>query len=152
MKVLFICMGNICRSPMAEGLFRNLISNENLPDQIVVDSAGTGAWHEGDPPDGRAIAKMAQKGIDISKQVSRPLNELDFDYFDLLFVMDNDNLRNTKARAPDHHHHKIHLFMDYSLGENTDIPDPYYDLGDGFEVVYNMLLEACMSSLGKLKS
>lgn len=151
-KILFVCMGNICRSPMAEGLFRHIVSQENLQNQFTVDSAGTGAWHEGDPPDDRAIAKMAQKGIDISTQISRPLKESDFEYFDLLFVMDHENLKNTKARAPEHCQHKIHLFTEYSLGANIAVPDPYYGSGDGFEVVYNMLLDACVSSLGKFKS
>lgn len=152
MKILFICMGNICRSPMAEGLFTHLVSQENLLDQFVIDSAGTGAWHEGDPPDGRAIAKMAQKGIDISNQISRPLNEFDFEKFDLIFVMDHDNLVNTKACAPEHCHHKIHLLMDYNLDEDTAVPDPYYDRKEGFEIVYNMLEEACTSLLVKLKA
>lgn len=152
MKILFVCMGNICRSPMAEGIFRHLVSQESLSDQFVIDSVGTGAWHEGDPPDSRAIAKMAEKGIDISDQVSRPLHEFDFENFDLIFVMDHDNLENTKARAPERDHHKIHLFMDYSLAEDTAVPDPYYDREDGFEIVYNMLDEACASLLGKLKS
>lgn len=152
MKVLFVCMGNICRSPMAEGLFTHLVSQEKLADQFVIDSAGAGAWHEGDPPDGRAIAKMAQKGVDISNQISRPLNGNDFGSFDLILVMDFDNFEKTKAQAPEHHHHKIHLLMEYSMGENIAIPDPYYDRGDGFEIVYNMLGNACVSLLEKLRT
>lgn len=145
-------MGNICRSPMAEGVFSNLVAQEKVSDQFVIDSAGTGAWHEGNPPDSRAIAKMAQKRIDISTQVSRPLNEFDFENFDFIFVMDHDNLKNTKAHAPEYSHHKIHLLMDYSLGEDTEVPDPYYNRGDGFEIVYNMLDEACGSLLARLKT
>lgn len=151
MKILFVCMGNICRSPMAEGIFSNLVLQEKVSEQFFIDSAGTGAWHEGDPPDSRAIAKMAQKGIDISSQLSRPLNEIDFKDFDFIFAMDHDNLKKTRARAPEHTLHKIHLFMDYSLGEDTDVPDPYYDHGDGFEIVYDMLGDACASLLDKLK-
>lgn len=151
MKILFVCMGNICRSPMAEGLFMHLVSQENVSSEFVIDSAGTGAWHEGDPPDGRAIAKMTEKGIDISKQISRPLHDPDFENFDLILVMDHDNLENTRDRAPEQYHHKIQLFMDYSLGEDAAVPDPYYDRADGFEIVYNMLFEACTSLVGKLK-
>lgn len=95
---------------------------------------------------------MAEKGIDISKQISRPLGEFDFENFDLILVMDHDNLATTKAYAPESYHHKVHLFMEYSLGENTAVPDPYYGRGDGFEIVYNMLCEACTSLLVKLKA
>lgn len=151
-SVLFLCMGNICRSPMAEGIFSDIASKANLADNFYLDSAGTGAWHEGDLPDPRAIKTLIGYDIDISNQRSRPINSVDFDRFDLILAMDRRNLRDLSARFSPDQLNNTHLFMQYSLQQNVDVPDPYMGSEDGFENVYRMLLEGCTSLLAKLQS
>ena len=151
-SVLFVCMGNICRSPMVEGVFKSAIEETTLAKQIYVDSAGTGSWHEGNLPDPRAVQTMQRYDIDITDQRSRPISRHDYTNFDLILAMDHDNLDLLIANAPIEQQHKIHLFMDCALGEDEPIPDPYYGKGDGFDIVYHMLVKGCDGLVAKLEA
>ncbi|MCJ2876881.1 MULTISPECIES: low molecular weight protein-tyrosine-phosphatase [Agrobacterium] len=148
--ILFVCMGNICRSPLAEGILRNLADSAALH-QLTVDSAGTGGWHRGDAPDPRSIAMARRHGIDISLQRARQVTAADFETFDLVFAMDENNLANLLRLSSERHRHKIHLFMEYAAGHRENVPDPYYGAEDGFLTVYNMLLAGCRSLLEKIE-
>ncbi|MBB2907715.1 low molecular weight protein-tyrosine-phosphatase [Agrobacterium pusense] len=148
--ILFVCMGNICRSPLAEGILRNLADSAALH-QLIVDSAGTGGWHRGDAPDPRSIAMARRHGIDISLQRARQVTAADFETFDLVFAMDENNLANLLRLSSERHRHKIHLFMEYAAGRRENVPDPYYGAEDGFLTVYNMLLAGCRSLLEKIE-
>ncbi len=148
MRILFVCLGNICRSPLAEGILRQQAAEAGVA--ITVDSAGTGGWHIGDAPDPRSIAVAARHGVDISGQRCRRVGPADFESFDLIFGMDRRNVEHLRALAPDTAQARIHLFLDYALGTATDVPDPYYDGADGFETVYRMLSAGCSSLIGRL--
>lgn len=149
-NVLFVCLGNICRSPLAEGIFMKTVEEAGCSARFAADSAGTGAWHEGDPPDRRSIAVARTHGIDISRQRARQVRPDDFEAFDLILAMDRNNLDHLARIAPETPRLGIHLFNDYALGKPSDIPDPYYDGADGFETVYSMLLTGCASLVEKL--
>mgnify|MGYP001254234028 FL=1 len=140
-SVLFVCLGNICRSPLAEGIFRDHLDKAGLADIVHIDSAGTGAWHVGGLPDSRSIATAARHGLDITGQRARKVTEADFRDFDLILAMDRSNRDTLLARAPKEARGRIHLFMEHTLGIAQDVPDPYYGEGDGFETVYRMLVE-----------
>lgn len=146
-RILFVCLGNICRSPLAEGILRHVAGDRPAD----VDSAGTGGWHVGDPPDRRSIAVARTYGIDISRQRCRKVHADDFEAFDLIFAMDASNLANLRAMAPLEAQHKLHLFLDYASGILSDVPDPYYEGPEGFETVYNMLFEGCTLLIGRLE-
>ena len=148
--ILFVCMGNICRSPLAEGILRNLADSAALH-QLTADSAGTGGWHRGDTPDPRSVAMARRHGIDISLQRARQVTAADFETFDLVFAMDENNLANLLRLSSERHRHKIHLFMEYAAGHRENVPDPYYGAEDGFLTVYNMLLAGCRSLLEKIE-
>jgi protein-tyrosine phosphatase len=147
-SILFVCMGNICRSPLAEGIFTHLVEEAGLTDRFSIDSAGTGSWHQGDQPDRRSIATARQHGIDITAQKARRVRSADFDDFDLILAMDGNNVSALRALAPDADN--IHLFGDLALGSGEDIPDPYYGGSDGFEAVYARLLAGCRKLLSTL--
>lgn len=139
MKILFVCLGNICRSPMAEAIFLHLINERSLHDQVVVDSAGTGGWHAGESADPRTIATLAAHGIACSS-VARQLTTGNFREFDRLLAMDSSNLREMRAwpgAIPD----KVSLFLPY------DVPDPYYGGSDGFNRMFDMLMQGCIDLL-----
>ncbi|MBP1858536.1 low molecular weight protein-tyrosine-phosphatase [Rhizobium herbae] len=146
-RILFVCLGNICRSPLAEGILRHV--SGDFP--VDVDSAGTGGWHVGDPPDHRSIAVARRHGIDIAGQRGRKVDRRDFEAFDLILAMDRSNLASLRALAPPAARHKPHLFLDYALGVERDVPDPYYEGPEGFETVYSMLFEGCSSLIGRLE-
>lgn len=146
-RILFVCLGNICRSPLGEGLLRHRAAERGVSHLIETASAGTGGWHQGDPPDRRSIAVARRYGIDISAQRARQLTEGDFDSFDLIFAMDRSNLRDIVRRAPHNSSADIHLFMDFVSGASRDVPDPYYGDADDFENVYAMLDEGCRNLL-----
>ncbi len=146
-RILFVCLGNICRSPLAEGILRHVSGDF----RVDVDSAGTGGWHIGDPPDRRSIAVARSHGIDITGQRGRKIERRDFEAFDLILAMDRSNLANLRALAPPAEGHKLHLFLEYTLGAARDVPDPYYEGPEGFETVYNMLFEGCSSLAGRLE-
>ncbi|MGV3461086.1 MAG: low molecular weight protein-tyrosine-phosphatase [Flavobacterium sp.] len=140
-KILMVCLGNICRSPLAEGILQS-----KLPaDKFMVDSAGTGDWHIGHGPDKRSVATAKGRGIDISCQKARQLKSSDFTEFDHIYVMDASNYKDVTKLAPDTEAKaKVKLMMDEVFpGENVDVPDPYWSEQDGFENVYDMLDKAC---------
>lgn len=138
MKILMVCLGNICRSPLAEGILKSKVSSE-----VEVDSAGTAGYHEGELPDTRSIAVAKKYGIDITNQRSRKFTVADFDYFDLIYVMDDSNYHNVLSLARnDEDALKVKMILS-ELGSTANIPDPYYGGTDGFENVYAMLDDAC---------
>jgi protein-tyrosine phosphatase len=146
-QILFICAGNICRSPLAEGIFRYIATNAGRAAEFNIGSAGTGGWHEGDAPDRRSIAVATEHGIDISRQRARRVSSEDFGRFDLILAMDHDNLRNLQKIAPGEAIKKIKLFNSYTMGTDEDIPDPYYGDREDFETVYTMFFTGCSSLL-----
>lgn len=153
MRVLLVCMGNICRSPMAHGAVRKRLIEEGLAGRVALDSAGTHGYHAGAPPDERAQAAASRRGIDISDLRARLVQENDFESFDLILAMDEDNREELLARAEQAHQHKIHLLMDYALGmSGRSVPDPYYGGPIGFERVLDMVEEAAEGLLEKLRA
>ncbi len=136
-----VCLGNICRSPLAEGILKSKIDTS----KVFVDSAGTGHWHVGDQPDKRSIAVAEKYNIDITSQRGRQFSKRDFEDFDVIYVMDNSNKANVLALAEnDSQREKVKLILDEIFpGENVDVPDPYYGGNSGFENVFKMLDEAC---------
>jgi protein-tyrosine phosphatase len=140
-KILMVCLGNICRSPLAEGLLASKLPKDNF----IVDSAGTGSWHIGRQPDDRSIAVAKKNGLDISLQKGKQFKPSDFDVFDYIYVMDNTNYEDVIAMATDESHkNKVQLILNELFpGENVDVPDPYYGMQHGFDNVYSMLNETC---------
>mgnify|MGYP002653667005 CR=1 FL=1 len=147
-SVLFVCLGNICRSPLAEGVFRATVENAGLSDRFLIDSAGTGAWHAGDPPDPRSIEVAARHGIDLSAQRARQVTDRDFTQFDFILAMDSNNLSTLKSRTRKDHP-GLRLFLN---SPPTDVPDPHYGGDDGFERVYQMIDVGSRSLLTALKA
>jgi protein-tyrosine phosphatase len=148
-KVLFVCMGNICRSPTAHGVFRALVEKEGLSNHIAIDSAGTHAYHVGNPPDKRAQATASERGIDLSDLVARRVSPEDFGIFDYLVAMDQDNYMSLTEICPHQNLDRIHMFMDFAAHMRTrEVPDPYYGGPAGFDRVFD-LVEA--ASLGLLE-
>ncbi|MFK0385936.1 low molecular weight protein-tyrosine-phosphatase [Agrobacterium sp. NPDC090273] len=150
-SVLFVCMGNICRSPLAEGILVHQAFVQGVMDRLLVDSAGTGGWHAGDPPDPRSIAIAKKHDIDISGQHARQVKQADFATFDLVLALDENNLSKLLQICPEAQKHKVHLFLGFASGRHESVPDPYYGGEDGFLNVYNMLLTGCSSLLEKLE-
>lgn len=150
MHILMVCLGNICRSPLAEGILKHKIQQRNLP--WVVDSAGTGHWHAGEFPDPRSIAVARRHGIDITDQRARQFRPDDFERFDRIFVMDAQNHRDVLRLAQtDAHRTKVQLVLDLTHpGQNRGVPDPYYD-DNGFEEVFQMLDAALEGLVGEVK-
>lgn len=149
-SVLFVCLGNICRSPLAEGVFRAVVDVRGETGNYVIDSAGTGGWHAGSAPDPRSTAIAATHGIDISGQVCRQVTAEDFRNFDVIFAMDRSNLDDLLARAPSSAHNRIHLFLDYAHGTGAEVPDPYYGGPEGFSDSYRMIRAASESTAERL--
>ncbi|WP_306565075.1 low molecular weight protein-tyrosine-phosphatase [Flavobacterium lindanitolerans] len=149
-KILMICLGNICRSPLAEGILQSKLPR----DRFVVDSAGTGDWHIGRQPDSRSIAVAKSNGLDISRQRGRLFTATDFETNDYIFVMDNSNYKDVIRLAPNAEaKSKVSLILNELFpGENVDVPDPYFGLEDGFSNVYGMLDEVCEIIAEKLKA
>ncbi len=150
MKILLVCLGNICRSPMAEGILRHKIEESGL--EVELDSAGTNDYHIGEAPDKRAIDNMKKNGHDIGMLRGRQFKVQDFDEFDKIFVMDESNYENVMALARnDDDKKKVDLFMNLSHpGENIDVPDPYFGGETGFQNVYEMLSQASDVLISKL--
>lgn len=157
MRLLFVCLGNICRSPTAEGVMRSLIAQAGLQDEIELDSAGTGGWHVGSPPDERATAAAARRAI-ILDGSARRVRDSDFDDFDLLLAMDSSNLSELRALAGEDQSRqaKIRLLREFdpnSAGlDDLDVPDPYYGRGDGFELVLDQVNAACAGLLEQIRA
>jgi protein-tyrosine phosphatase len=151
-KVLFICMGNICRSPTAHGVFRKMVADKNLSDQIVIDSAGTHAYHIGNPPDPRSMRAALSRGIDLSDLTARQLDDYDFEEFDYLLVADDDNYHLTREACPIEFRHKIKYMLEFATrGGVKEVPDPYFGQGDGFARVLDLLQDACEGLLLELE-
>jgi protein-tyrosine phosphatase len=147
-KVLFICLGNICRSPTAEGVLTDLVKKEGLSNQIYIDSAGTHAYHAGESPDSRARNAARKRGIHLDGQRARQVKNDDFSQFNYLLAMDKDNYWHLQKWCPQEQIHKLHLFLDFAphLGVR-EVPDPYYGVGDkGFERMLD-LIEAASAGL-----
>ena len=142
-KVLFVCMGNICRSPTAEGVFRRMVDEAGLNHAIHIDSAGTHAYHVGAPPDARAERAAKGRGYDLSKLIGRQVSAQDFEAFDYILAMDADNLANLRQRCPPEHLHKVTLFLVHSQAyAGQEVPDPYYGGERGFDHVLDMVEDA----------
>jgi len=150
-SVLFICMGNICRSPVAQGVFENLARREGLADQITVDSAGThGFYHAGEPPDPRAQESVLSRGIDISGQRARLLDPEDCRRFDYILTMDEENYRAVSALCRGSA--VVRPFLDFATDSpEREVPDPYYDGPEGFERVLDLIEEACEGLLDNIR-
>ncbi len=150
-KVLFVCMGNICRSPTAEGVFRQLVSDKNTADRFEIDSAGTIAYHQGEPSDSRASQAAKNRGIDLSYIRARKVIPSDYEHFDYVLAMDNENYRNLMAECPTEHHHKVQYFLDYAIQfDEQNVPDPYYGGANGFEHVLDLIEDASLGLHNKL--
>jgi len=149
-KILMVCLGNICRSPLAEGILKSKLPT----DKFIVDSAGTGSWHVGRSPDPRSIAVAKTKNIDISYQKGRQFQTTDFADFDYIYVMDKSNYDDVVALTKnDQEKEKVQIILNELFpNENVDVPDPYYGMANGFEMVYNMLDDACTIIAEKLIS
>lgn len=153
MRILFVCMGNICRSPSAEGVFRSLVAARAPQLAVEIDSAGTHDYHVGEPPDERSIAAARRRGIDLSALRARTVQVGDFDYYDLILAMDEQNLRELRRRAPAQRHDRIRLMMEFVPAATTHaVPDPYYGGPQGFEQVLDLLEEAAEGLLSDVLS
>nr|WP_225876240.1 low molecular weight protein-tyrosine-phosphatase [Lysobacter terrestris] len=152
-RLLIVCLGNICRSPMAEGVLRARIEASPLAGQVVVDSVGTGAWHVGQPPDPRAIATAARHGVDISGQRARQLSRDDFMRHDWLLCADRNNLRDVRARAPVDAHPRCALLLEWAgMAGEAEVPDPYTGGTGEFEAVWSMLDRAAHGVVARLQA
>ena len=151
-SVLFVCMGNICRSPTAEGVFRHIVTAAGLADRIQIDSAGTIAYHAGHPPDARAQEAARRRGIDLSSQRARKVTPDDFEKFDLVLAMDRDNHYELELICPPGYEDRLHLFLSFARNSReTEVPDPYYGGSRGFEVVLDLIEDASEGLLQHLK-
>ena len=139
-KVLFVCLGNICRSPTAEGVFRQVVQHAALAEVIEIDSAGTHAYHVGDPPDRRAQAAAARRGVDLSSQRGRQATRQDIETFDYILAMDRENLQNLQAICPAGLESKVRLFLEFAEDRvEKEVPDPYFGGESGFDRVLDMI-------------
>ncbi len=152
MKVLFVCLGNICRSPTAEGVFRQYVEQAGLSDKITIDSAGTSDWHIGKTPDPRTQAAAAKRGYDLSKLRGRQAQAEDFAKFDLILAMDKSNLSNLQAIQPADGKVELALYLPRFGISPDEVPDPYYGGEDGFELVLDMLEQASQVMLDEIKA
>ena len=144
-------MGNICRSPTAEGVFRHKVKQENMEDRISIDSAGTHAYHVGNPPDARAQDAASKRNIDLSDQRARRVTPDDFEAFDYVIAMDESNRRDLLSICPAGYEDRIKLFLTFSDSDMSEVPDPYYGQGRGFEIVLNLVEDASEGLLVHIK-
>jgi len=152
-KVLFICMGNICRSPSAEGVFNKLIADEHLHEKFSIDSAGTHAYHIDEAPDLRSQKAAKNREVDLSQLRARKVIMGDFEDFDYLLAMDGENLSIMQQSCPEQYQHKLKLFLEYAPHLKTrEVPDPYYGGTYGFENVLDLIEEASTGFLSQLKT
>jgi protein-tyrosine phosphatase len=150
--VIFVCTGNICRSPTAHGVFRQRVRDAGLDAQVRVDSAGTQGYHVGDPPDARSQAHARTRGYELADLRARQLAAVDFAQADLLLVMDEDNLRVAQARCPAEHRARLHRFTEFCrVHRSRDVPDPYYGGADGFERVLDLVEDGCDGLLAHVR-
>jgi low molecular weight protein-tyrosine phosphatase len=152
-RLLFVCLGNICRSPMAEGVFRRVAEDEGVLQLFHIDSAGLGDWHAGQAPDTRAQSAARNRGIDISAQSARQIAPADFARFDLLLAMDGSNYQELIELAPSDSRHKIRRFLDFAPHAGTqDVPDPFFGGGEGFDHALDLIEQAARGLLAELLS
>ena len=151
-SVLFVCLGNICRSPLAEGVFQHLVDEAGLADRFEIDSAGTGAWHVGERPDARAAMVATQHGVQLACE-ARQVKDEDFHRFDYIVAMDRENLRKLeRMAAAAGSDAEVRLLRSYDPeSEGDEVPDPYYGGASGFETVYEMVHRSCEALLDRLK-
>jgi len=150
--VLFVCLGNICRSPTAHGVFEKRVSEQGLNSQIRIDSAGTGDWHLGKQPDPRTLLAGQQRGYDFSHLRARQVRAEDFDLFDYILAMDGKNLANLQQLQPRHFGGTLSLFLPFGQGPLNEVPDPYAGGADGFEQVLDMVEQAAEGLLAHLRA
>ncbi len=151
-NVLFVCMGNICRSPMAEGAFVAAVSAANLQNHFHIDSAGTTGYHTGNPPDARMQATAKTRGLDLSRQRSRKVRPRDFTDFDYIIAMDRDNYSDLMRQCPQHLQNRIHMFLPFAPELNVaEMPDPYYGGSDGFIYVCDAAIQAADALLSTIR-
>lgn len=151
LRILMVCTGNICRSPTAEAVLRHRLLRHGLADRVELDSAGTQAYHIGKSPDERSIAHAAHRGYDLSTLQARKVTDGDFETFDLILAMDNDNVRDLMERCPEELQGRIHRFMDFAPeGLPQTVPDPYYGGAAGFERVLDLIEVTCDALIARL--
>lgn len=151
-KVLFVCLGNICRSPTAHGVFQHLVLESGLEDRIFIDSAGTGDWHIGRGPDDRAAAAALGRGYDLSELVARQVSAADFEEFHYVLAMDRQNLRDLESMKPSDYDGHLGLFLKFAQSWDVDeVPDPYYGGAEGFQTVLDMVEEASRGLLQHIR-
>ncbi len=151
MRILFVCLGNICRSPTAEAVFRAIAAREAPKLSVEVDSAGTAAYHVGHSPDPRSQEAGRRRGYDLSPLRARQVEPDDFEHFDLILAMDSENLSDLHARAPQEFRSKVRLFLEFAAdADTTEVPDPYYGGANGFEEVLDLVEAASMGLLRDL--
>ena len=151
-SVLFVCMGNICRSPTAEGVFSKFVDDAGLTALVHTDSAGTHAYHRGSQPDYRACEAAERRGYSLTEIQARRVSSMDFESFDFIIAMDDDNLNDLRDEADEGHHAKISLLLDYSeTGGLREVPDPYYDGLGGFEKVLDLVEQASRGLLDEVR-
>lgn len=150
-KVLFVCLGNICRSPSAHGIFEAKVKAAGLDSWIEVDSAGTAAYHVGNPPDPRSMQHASKRGYDLSHLRARQAITADFEYYDYILAMDAENLRNLQAIAPDQYAGELALFLKFTDMPDAEVPDPYYGGEAGFEHVLDLVESASEGLIAHIK-
>lgn len=152
-SVLFVCMGNICRSPTAHGVFRQKVEEAGLSELIEIDSAGTHAYHIGEPPDRRSQQAALQRGFDLSDLRARKIEHADFSEFDYYLVMDQANLSDVMSQCPNEYRQKVQLFLEYADGySESEVPDPYYGGAQGFNHVLDLVESASDGLLARIRS
>ena len=151
-RILFVCTGNICRSPTAEGVFRDLVDTRDLADRFAIDSAGMIGYHVGEPPDPRSVRMARDRGVDLSGQRARKIHEGDFEDFDYLLAMDRSHYEDMLSMAPERHRDKIHLFLSFCEDAATeDVPDPYYGGSDGFVHTFDLITSGADAFLNHVR-
>lgn len=151
-KVLFVCMGNICRSPTAHGVFEHMVNASGMARAIEIDSAGTHAYHVGEPPDRRAQQTASRRGIRLDHLRARRVEMSDFEYFDYILAMDEDNLSILQSMCPAGHQDKLRLFLDFAQQRSeSEVPDPYYGGPGGFDLVFDLIDEASSGLLQHIR-
>jgi protein-tyrosine phosphatase len=151
-NILFVCLGNICRSPAAHGVFDVKLVSSGLNEVIKIDSAGTGAYHVGEKPDPRMIQAANKRGVDLSYIRARAVVPSDFETFDLILAMDDSNLKDLRLNCPEEFQHKIKLFLEFEKTSNLNsVPDPYFGGASGFEKVLDIVEQGCETLLNEIK-